>query len=83
MKKKKIVTHKDISKRIRAQRLKARFTRDQVAALLAIPLKDYIEMEDGSRKLSENFCEDFSNLYNLPLDFFISEDTEKNILDDF
>ena len=81
--KKKHTTHKDIARRIRAQRLKAKFTREQLSALLAISLKDYVDMEEGARGLTENFVEDFSNLYNMPVDFFSAEETVRDLINDF
>jgi len=81
--KKKTITSKDIARRVRAQRLKARFTRDQVASLLAISLPLYIDLEEGNVKLADNFCEDFANLYNQPLDFFQAEDSVRDLINEF
>jgi transcriptional regulator with XRE-family HTH domain len=52
-----------ISDKIRANRLRARFTREQIANLLNMHPEDYIKLETGEKDASLNQLEDFFNLY--------------------
>lgn len=61
-----------IGRKLRAARLKDKFTREQIAGLLAISVSVYADMEEGRRLLTKEEIEDFVNLLG-----FKKEDLEK------
>ncbi len=56
---------KETNARIRALRIKSRLTRDQVCSTLAIPFEEYVGIEEGRLKASEDFITDIINLYGV------------------
>lgn len=51
------------SKKIRAFRLRNKFTREQIANLMAISLREYSEIEEGRANPSQQFIQDVSDIY--------------------
>jgi transcriptional regulator with XRE-family HTH domain len=73
---------KEFAAKIRAKRISNRFTREQVCALLAMPLDEYIAIEEGSKSASAQFITDVVNLYGVDRGWLMGND--KNPLkDDF
>lgn len=52
-----------LAERIRSFRVKNRLTREQVISILAIPLDDYIALEEGRMEPSEQFIKDMIALW--------------------
>lgn len=52
-----------ISDKIRANRLRARFTREQISALLNLTPEEYVKLESGEREPTAAQLEDFFNFY--------------------
>lgn len=78
------VTPKEVGRRIRAYRLKNRFTREQVAALLACSLTAYLEMESGVTRLNDSDIEDFCHLYGVDEEWITAQDLSgKDALEEF
>ena len=55
------------SKKIRAFRLKAKFTREQLANLLAISLSEYSEIEESRKEPNEQFLQDMCDFYGFEM----------------
>lgn len=57
---------KSLADKIRAERIRTRFTREQLSNILAISLETYIGYENGTtKKPPESLLEDLTNFYNL------------------
>jgi hypothetical protein len=54
-------------KRVRQERLINRFTREQVASLLAIHIDAYCKYESGDEPIPDNIIDDLGFLYNKKL----------------
>lgn len=54
-----------IAAKIRALRISNRFTREQVCQILAIPMQEYVELEEGTAQITEARIQDFMNLYGV------------------
>ena len=52
-----------IADKIRANRLRARFTREQLANLLNLTPEDYVKLETGEKEPTAAQLEDFFNFY--------------------
>jgi transcriptional regulator with XRE-family HTH domain len=52
-----------IASKIRANRLRAKFTREQMANLLNLTTEEYTKLETGELEPSANHLEDFFNFY--------------------
>lgn len=50
---------------IRSERLKSKYTREQLATLLAISLQEYSDIEEGRSKPSNQFLKDMTDFYGL------------------
>ena len=53
------------SKLIRSARISAKFTREQVASILAITVHEYANIEEGNLPLNEQLVDDFVNLFGI------------------
>lgn len=63
-----------VGRKLRSARLQNKYTREQVASLLAISVADYSEMEIGRRELIKEDIEDFCNLFGLDKKDLTSKD---------
>lgn len=52
-----------IGQKIRALRIRARLTRDQVVSILCLPIGEYIDIEESRGKVTESVITDIVNLY--------------------
>lgn len=67
---------KTFGARIRALRIKNRLTREQVVSILAIPLEQYVGLEEGRFQPEESIFDDFINLYGCDRSYLSPKPTE-------
>lgn len=52
---------------------------NDIATMLEVPIKSYLEFESGSVEMSEIIIEKLSHIYQLPKEFFVTENMPKDM----